>query len=496
MRVTGGFGCIFGVILILAGCGGDGSNSESEQQSFSWDYADRVIDANDVLDRIQKDPLKLTSSELKRNYSDYARYLYAGEMDPAELNMDSIHLAAASLLNDEYESILWRSLYRHIVSPVLHRAVDSEGIALTYLYSFAQLGEQSGGYWVEGQQQCESGGGTQHIYGEFDKAGQGNLALTFSDCGEIRAGKIILSSQHDPVSIHYVFLDQVVFSFGDAENNVREVVISGYAAFPPLWDSTRSKQLYNESITFSDTTTGTKIHRVSQSSYDTFDYGVAEGMFFLNNIGGFRFATEGQLLGGLSMAYDGMLAIYGENKASAAVVFDSSPASSLGVSLYVDLDGDGYRDLAAFIPDCFLYVYASVECALPTEADMLDSQQLVTPVFLSEIWWVNGTNKHAGVNWVGGNEMYLIPHNEIEITSSVEVADEFYYGNPLRVLADIDVSYVWTLNDVLVEDFSGRVFPANRLQVGDVVTVYLSVKDGAIETKSNTLKGEIVEGQL
>ncbi|MFL0801256.1 MAG: hypothetical protein K6L80_12445 [Agarilytica sp.] len=448
------------IILAITGCGGGSDDSSS---------------TNQIQARISQDPSTLTAEQLKQNYLDYSEVLYSGSRTEAETSPETISQFANHTMSNTAWNVPW------VGQSVWQLSADAEGSEkitipdtqksqpnffskeITDLISKQVIQAQKKqvstlvGKPVNESLPCDDSGSVEAA-GDLDDNGQGNLRLTFSNCAnhpvfQTNGDATISFENISEDSIEYsVYFNELSVTAGDELFLFREAhTITGYIhiSYSNLsFDYTRT-----ENLLYTPQSGGQQFYARMTTQYNDNQQN-ASGQIFLGDEGYLNVDADAGLYyaryGGVQVTFQG---------ANNIVVSLDIPYS--GPTEYlVDDNGDGVFDRGTYINSLEEFIDEENANLTLVNVDELS----LPPVIFSSPRIENS---------------YPAPTTLNDI-----IVSPGYYEDEDTPADELIISYEWQLNDVVVEDVTGSIFPAGRAVFEDVVSVTLIVSDGTSETRS------------
>lgn len=391
---------------------------------------------NDAQSRLSVDPSTLTADELKQNYSDFADSLYQGKLTAGEISPDLVQKVIQTMLGDV-----------PLQGPRLGDAIW--GLA----YQSGEIGRVV---------LCDYAG-TVSVDGELGSTGHSNLALEFDACqfhvgGHVLTGKgaVTLNNRDDDSGV--VYFNEVNVSISNSFEDWA-FSISGYSEF----DFDRVSSIYQRSqyllftpVSELESDSGPVLSQWSmlQNYEGSPAINTVSGRVYIADVGFLDIETP-QPLTSFCCSESGLFEFVGANDARAVLGFED-----YDLAFYrEDSDGDGEFDRGSYI--------ASYNNFLSSESVSLTLVGIESMSFPPEVY-----------------TPYFIGYSHTRF-DDVEVGSDSYFDRDTPY-SELTVSYEWRVNDVLVPDVSGSVFPSGLAVFGDAVSVRAFVSDGINVTSSDS----------
>ncbi len=447
--------------IVLTGCGGGSDDSSSRNQ---------------VLARIAQDPSSLTAEQLKQNYLDYSEVLYSGSRTEAEASPDTISQFANHTMSDRAWGVPW------VGQSVWQLSADTEDnekitipnaqknqpnffsremtdlISQKTIQARSKLTPTSINKPVDETLLCDDSGSVE-ASGDLDENGQGNLRLTFSDCAnhpifQVNGDATISFEAITEDRVEYsVYFNELSVTAGDELFLFREAhTITGYINISyrtQSYDFVRT-----ENLLYTPQSGGQQFYSQMTTRYNDNEEG-ASGQIYLGDEGYLNVDADTGLY--IARYGDAQIRFQGANDISVSLnISYRSPTEYL-----VDDNGDGEFDRGAYISS--LDEFMNTE---NVELTLVNIDELSLPPVVMSAPRIENS--------------YPTPTTLSEI-----IASPGYYEDDDTPTEELTLSYEWQINDVVVDDVTGPIFPAGRAVFDDVVSVLLIVSDGTSETRSS-----------
>lgn len=413
--------------LLLSACGGGGSGGDSVSQPIS-------SPPEPTFDEIIDSPTNFTVAELESAFDEKVMADYTGESLAPKLSPDNSQQAFQAIFGSDNVSFY-----------------DINPLAIEGLEDVSNHGQTL---------QCESGG-LVTITEAVISVEYTTLMIEYEQCSLYDWKDIELTGT---AAVNIFQLEENESSFTSYYNELQVIQgdvayeVSGYASYAYSYEDSDSYETNVEisnNLIISNISNGTQLLDQTIFTYTGNDskreYSRA-GTIYITDIGKIEFDRRwGQDFTSDNDWHD-VTTLIGQNSAKLEVVNESY------MQYAQDDNQDGIYDVGAYLGNYYNWVYANL-----SELELVSFELLSLPP-----------------------EIYQNPY----FTSSYTTLDEIvvepgYFEDPDTPADQLSVSFNWSINGELVEEYTDSSLPSRLAVFGDEVTVYFTVSDGVNSVQSS-----------